>query len=489
MKLLYEFAENIKIMRFRKILLASLLIFSSKMLCQQYTLKECIEKGKQNNVVIKLAEQSLETREKLLQSNKNNSLPKVDFLGGYNYIGEPIKINLQQVKDGIVEGSAIQSAASANAVYQQITGNPLPQQVQNVIYQTSKDIISAVYPNYNPAIAKQSYFLAGILARQPIYLGGKLNAAKELSRQQVESGKANLESSQDLTAYNISLNYIQVMYLNSMIQKQEKIVESLENNEKYAQSLLKAEIIPPYLKNWSNITKLQGETNLKNLKLEKENALLTLKDLMGISLDEPIEINEELNENIEVPNFSSSEKNADLKLLLSKKKEAETTHNITKSLSRPNIFAIGNYQFFRNDLPLITPPWLVGIEMQWTLFDPERKSKNLASQSLIKEADLLINQKKKSVDLATKISENKLISFKEQCETFDAARKQTYTTTEMVRKRMENSLSSVKDVNDALQLQYEAEKLYYTSLVAYQTVIATYFYITGNVENITNYIP
>ena len=91
-------------MRFRKIVLASLLIFSSKIHCQQYTLKECIEKGKQNNVIIKLAEQSLQTREKLLQSNKNNNLPKVDFLGGYNYIGEPIKINLQQVKDGIVEG-------------------------------------------------------------------------------------------------------------------------------------------------------------------------------------------------------------------------------------------------------------------------------------------------------------------------------------------------------------------------------------------------
>ncbi|WP_209391060.1 TolC family protein [Chryseobacterium sp. RR2-3-20] len=476
-------------MKFRKILFILFIFSSAKILCQQFTLKECIEKGKQNNTAVKLAEQSLETRQQLLQSSKNNNLPKVDFLGGYNYIGEPIRINMQQVKDGIVEGSANQSANSANAVYQQITGNPLPQQVQNVIYQTSKDIISAVYPNYNPAIAKQSYFLAGILVRQPIYLGGKLNAAKELTKQQVESGKANLESSQNLTAYNIALNYIQVMYLNSMIERQEKIVESLEKNENYAQNLLKAEIIPPYLKNWSNITKLQGETNLKNLKLEKENALLTLKDLMGISLDEPLEIQEKLNESIEVPNFSSSEKNTDLKLLLSKKKEAETTNDITKSLSRPNIFAIGNYQFFRKDLPLITPPWLVGIEMQWTIFDPERKSRNLASQSLVKEADLLINQKQKSLDLATKISENKLLSFKEQSETFDAARKQTYTTTEMVRKRMENSLSSVKDVNDALQLQYEAEKLYYTSLVAYQTVIATYFYITGNIDDITKYIP
>lgn len=476
-------------MKFKKKLIPLLVIIPLKIFCQQLTLRQCIEKGKQNNVIIKLAEQSLETREKLLQSNKNNILPKVDLLGGYNYIGEPIKVNLQQVKDGIVEGSANQSVYSANAAYQQITGNQLSQQVQDVIYQTSKDIISKVYPDYNPAIAKQSYFLAGVLVRQPIYLGGKLNAVKELSKQQVESGKANLKSSQDLTTYNISLHYIQIMYLNSMIKKQENIVKSLENNEKYAQNLLNAEIIPPYLKNWSNITKLQGETHLKNLKLEKENALLALKDLMGISLDETLEISEELNENIDIPNFSSSEKNADLTLLLSKKKEAETTHHITRSLSRPNIFAIGNYQFFRNDLPLITPPWLVGIEMQWTLFDPERKSRNLASQSLIKEADLLIDQKQKSVSLATKISENKLISFKEQNETFDAARKQTYITTEMVRKRMENSLSSVKDVNDALQLQYEAEKLYYTSLVAYQTVIATYFYITGNVESITDYIP
>lgn len=455
----------------------------------QYSLKQCIDKSQENNSVIKLAEQSLETREKLLQSNKNNYLPKVDLLAGYNYIGEPLRVNLQQVKDGIVEGTANQSVYAANSVFQQITGQPLTQQIQDVIYQTSKDIIGAVYPNYNPAIAKQSYFLAGVAVRQPIYLGGKLKASQQLSQQQVESGKANLQTSKDLTAYNIALQYIQIMYLNSMIAKQQESVSSLDKNEKYAGNLMTAEIIPPYQKNWADIAKKQADTNLKNLNLEKQNALLMLKDLMGISLDEPLEITEKINENTVLPPFSDSGNNADLKLLRSKKTEAETGLNITKSLSKPNIFAIGNVQFFRKDLPLITPPWLLGIEMQWTLFDPERKSRNLASESLVKEADLLIEQKQKAVNLAAKIAENKLLSLKEQSETLDASRQQTYTTTEMVRKRMENSLSSVKDVNDALQLQYEAEKLYYTSVVAYQTALATYFYINGNPENITNYIP
>ncbi len=476
-------------MSIKKTSVSLFLMLSAKIFCQQFSLQYCIEKAQQNNTVIKLAEQSLETRQKLLASSKNNGLPKLDLLAGYNYIGEPLRINLQQVKDGVVEGSAGQAVYSANTVYQQITGNPLSQQVQNVIYQTSKDIISAVYPNYNPEITKQSYFLAGLVVRQPIYLGGKLKSSRRLSEEQVKSGEANLQSSKDLTIYNIALQYIQIMYLNSMIDKQKSSLESLQKNEAYAENLLKAEIIPPYQKNWADIARMQGETNLKSLTTEKENALFILKDMIGVPLDEPIEIDGKLNEAAEAPVFSSQTDNADLKLLQSKKTEAETGVDITKSLSRPNLFAIGNVQFFRKDLPVITPPWLIGVELQWTLFDPERRSKNLASQSLVKEADLLIEQKQKSVNLATKIAENKLISLKQQSETLDASRKQAYETTAMIRKRMENSLSSVKDVNDALQLQYETEKLYYTSLVAYQTALATYFYIIGNPENITAYIP
>lgn len=464
------------------------LSFSAVLSAQQLSLKDCISRAAENNTAIRIARQSLETRQKLENATQDNALPKVDLLAGYNYLGEPIKVNLQQVKDGIVEGTASQSVSSANTIYSAITGNQLPQTIQDIIYKTSRDIINAVYPNYNPEVARQSYFLAGITVRQPIYLGGKLKASRELARQQTESGNANLDAAKDLTTYNIALQYIQVMYLNSMLAKQQEILQSLDKNESYAQSLLKAEIIPPYQKNWADVARAQGEASLKSLQLEKENAMLTLKDLIGMPLNDPLEISEILPEENPLPIFSKETANADLRLLESKKAEAETGLNITRSLSMPNIFAIGNVQFFRKDLPLITPPWLIGVEMQWTLFDSERKSKRLASESLVKEADLLIQQKQQAVNLASKIAENKLVAIREQSETLDKARKQTYTTTEMVRKRLENSLSSVKDVNDALQLQYESEKLFYTSVVAYQAALATYFYINGNPEDITGYI-
>ena len=459
---------------------------------QSLTLKDCIARAKENNTAIELAKQSVETRKEQLAGSKKNILPKVDLLAGYNYLGKPLEVNLQQTKDGIVEGSALQSANAAATIYEQITGNPLNQNIRDLIHQSSRDIISAVYPNYNPALSKQDYFLAGVMLRQPIYLGGKLKAVQELKKQELHSSEINLENAQDLLVYNLSLQYLQVLYFNSMIEKEEQKVEALQKNEKYAANLLKSEIIPPYQKKWADVALMQGKTSLENLKLEKENALLTLKQMMGMTLDSNLEIDGKISEDYATTTELQklqAEQNTDIRLLTAKKEEANTALKVAKSMNYPNIFAIGNAQFFRKDLPVITPPWMVGIEMQWTIFNGfENQNKIKAAQSLVKEADLLIQQKQEAVALALQLAQNKIKAFQNQSETLDAARKETYTTTEMVRKRMENSLSSVKDVNDALQLQYSSEKLFYTSLVAYQTALATYYYLNGQPENITTLI-
>ncbi len=459
---------------------------------QSLTLKDCIAQASENNTAILLAKQSMETRREQYNGSKKNNLPKIDVLAGYNYLGKPLEINLQQVKDGIVEGSALQSANAAASIFQEITGNPLNQNVRDLIYQSSKDIISAVYPNYNPALSKQDYFLAGIAVRQPIYLGGKLKALESFNKQQFLSSEINLENAQDLLIYNLSLQYLQVMYFNSMIIKEEQKVEALQKNENYATHLLKAEIIPPYQKKWADVALMQGKTNLENLKLERENAMLTLKQMMGLALDTNINIEAKLPEdfkNFEILENNLTENNTDIRLLNSKKEEANIALKVAKSGNHPNIFAIGNAQFLRKNLPLITPPWLIGVEMQWTIFNGfETKNKINAAESLVKESELIIKQKQESVTLAKHLAINKIKAIQNQTTTLDAARKETIIATEMLRKRLENSLSSVKDVNDALQFQYTAEKLYYSAVITYQTAVATYFYLNGQPETLTSII-
>lgn len=456
---------------------------------QNLSLSESISSAKENSTAISIAQQSYQTRKNLYDATKQNYLPKVDVLAGYNYLGEKAKLNVQGAKDDVVNYSSGQITGTAGQIYQQITGNQMPTDIQQLIYSTSHDLLNSIYPSGNPEIGKQGYLMAGIFLRQPIYLGGKLKAAQDLARIQMESGGINLENAQEISAYNTTLQYIQIMYLNAMIARQHDIVTAQHKNQKYAGNLVKAEILPPYQKNWADIAAKQAETILENLKLEKENALLALKSAIGDDLDKPVEISAELSENFDLPELGNiTAQNTDTRLLASKKTEAEAAEKLTGTVGKPNIFAVGNVQLFRKDLPIILPPWLIGIEMQWTVFDNEKKSRNLAAKSLVEETNLLITQKEEAVNLALKTTQNKLISLKNQTETLNQARKQTYITTEMVRKRMENSLSSIKDVNDALQLQYEAEKLYYTSTAAYYTALATYFYLAGKPEEITRYI-
>lgn len=474
-----------------KIVLFIAFFFTAQILLgQPLTLKKSIESAKQNSTVIDIAEQSLETRRKLNEATKLNYLPKADILAGYNHLGEKARLNLQAEKENVINYSSEQINSTASQIYQQLTGSQLPSNIQNLINQTSQNLLNTIYPTGNPQIGKKDYLLAGIIVRQPIYLGGKLKAARDLAGQQLESGQINLENAQQLIAYQTALQYIRIMYLNAMITKQQEMVVAQRKNSEYAAGLVRAEILPPYQKNWADVAEKQAETGLENFRLEKENALLTLKSLMGMNADDSVTVETVLADDLpDAASTISTTNNTDLRLLHSKKIEAEKLEKITGTIGKPNIFAIGNVQFFRKDLPIILPPWMVGIEMQWTIFDREKKSRNLAARSLVDESTLLIRQKQETTDLALSTTRNTLTSLKRQSETLRTARDQTYTTTAMVRKRLENSLSSVKDVNDALQLQIESEKLYYSSLVAYQVALATYYYLQGQPEAITQFIP
>src|SRR5690606_35695214 len=157
----------------------------------------------------------------------------------------------------------------------------------------------------------------------------------------------------------------------------------------------------------------------------KENSLITLAQLTGMETENLPEINEKIPEELaedELLIDLQNSSNPDVRLLESKKEEANVALKVAKSANYPNIFAIGNYQFFRKDLPLITPPWIVGIELKWTLFDGfETKNKIGAAESLIEETNLLIKQKQEAVDLSRRLAYNKIQSIRNQSESLDAA--------------------------------------------------------------------
>ncbi|MBE9600970.1 TolC family protein [Pedobacter sp. MC2016-24] len=467
------------------------LLLSLSARAQTTTLADCFNIARQNNIALKQARSALLSGQYNLQAEKKSYLPKVDLLSSYTYLSSPLTVNLQTVKDGIVDGSSQQAVNAANEVFKEITGNNLSQPVQDRIYNTSKSIIGSAYPNYNPELSRQSYFLAGIGVRQPIFLGNKLDAATNLAESLVSTASINVNVVGKEVDFLIALQYLRILYLNTILSKQQRVVDAMAKNKNYADELVKNQILAPYQKSWTNVVLMQARSQLNSVKLDQQNAGLELNKLIGVPLDSNIVITDTLQFKraaTEVPQTEYWRENPIYQLVGSKLAYAKTSEKISKSFALPNVFAIGNYNLYQKDLPVTIPDWFVGLELQWSLFNGQTRKRTLAARQLIDEAKLAEENTGLSLQVQSRVARNKMTSLQNEVEVLDQARKDAQTTSRLITSRMENQLSSPKDVNDALLIETEVEKAYYTAVVGYYLALAEYYNSLGKPQQITQYI-
>ena len=466
-------------------------LFSIKVNAQNTSLEDCFNLARQNNISLKQAQSALLSGRYNLQAEKKSYLPKVDLLSSYTYLSSPLTINLQTVKDGIVNGSSQQSVNAANEVFKEITGNNLSQTSQDRIFNTSKNIISSIYPDYNPELSKQSYFVAGLGIRQPLFLGNKLDAAQNLAQSLVNTASINVNVVNKEIDFLIAMQYLRILYLNTMLNKQQFIVDGLAKNKKYADELVKNQILAPYQKSWTNVVLIQAQSHFNNIKLDQQNARIEMNKLMGISLDTNVNIMDTLKYAPVVPEAAQNDfwtENPIYKLAGSRMSYARTAEKISRSFALPNIFAIGNYNLYQRDLPVTIPDWFVGVELQWTLFNGQTRKRTLAARQLMEEARLAEANAGHLLQVQTRVSRNKITSLENEVQVLDNARKEAQTTSRLITKRMENQLSSPKDVNDALLIEAEIEKAYYTAVLGYYLALAEYYNSHGKPQQITRFI-
>jgi outer membrane protein TolC len=282
------------------------------------------------------------------------------------------------------------------------------------------------------------------------------------------------------------------MYLNAILEKEHNIVGSLQKNDNYANEMVKEQILPPYQRNWAKVALIQGKTRLSNQQLEKQNALVELNKLLGASLDSVIIITDTLAYKaikIDTVNNEFYQTNPSYQFINSKSALAQATLKGSKSFSLPNIFAVGNLNLYQNDLPATIPPWFVGVEMQWTIFNGTQTVKRVkAAQQLLEESKLASENAKSLLEMQLKVAVNKMQSLQNDVAALDSARQEANTTFSLIEERMRNNLSSPKDVNDALLIKEEIEKAYYTAVLGYYLAMAEYFNIVGTPEKISAYL-
>lgn len=459
---------------------------------QEITLQTCFSLAHKNNLLIRQSQHNVLAKKYTLTAEKLSMLPKVDLLAGYNYLSNPLTINLQAVKDGVVLGSSQQSMYTANEVYRQITGQNLPAPVQQEIYNTSKTIIEGAYPDYNPELSQQQYFTAGLFVRQPIWLGGKLSTARNIASTELKSGILNqqmIENELDLT---IAVQYIRILYLNTLLCLNKETVASFEKNENFVVELVKNNIIPPYYQNWTRVLLIQARNRLNNTFLDKQNAMAEMNRLLGVPDDTLLKITDTLRYRQSAIQSQGTNQNFQNPLLLlagNNTQLAKTNIKGARSLLLPNFFGIANINLYQKELPVTTPPWMVGFELQWSLFDGFKNYNRVqATKQLAEEVSLQEENTRTGINTKLTVAINRIKSTQQDIATLDSARKEAMSTTSLIDERARNNFSSPKDINDALIIQEEIEKAYYTTVFGYYISLAEYFNLIGTSQQITEYL-
>ena len=473
-------------------LLLFLVITHSLLKGQDISLQTCFSLAHKNNLLIRQSQHSVLAKKYSLTAEKLSMLPKVDLLAGYNYLSNPLTINLQAVKDGVVLGSSQQSMYTANEVYRQITGQNLPGPVQQEIYNTSKTIIEGAYPDYNPELSQQQYFTAGLFVRQPIWLGGKLSTARNIASTELKSGILNqqmIENELDLT---IALQYIRILYLNTMLCLNKETVTSFEKNENFVVELVKNNIIPPYYQNWTRVLLIQARNRLNNTFLDKQNALAEMNRLLGVPGDTSLSIADTLHYRqsaIYSPGTNQPFQNPLILLAGNNSILARTNIKGARSLLLPNLFGVANINLYQKELPVTTPPWMVGVELQWSLFDGFKNYNRVqATKQIAEEVSLQEENTRTGINTKLTVAINRIKSTQQDIAALDSARKEAMTTTSLIDERARNNFSSPKDINDALLIQEEIEKAYYTVVFGYYISLAEYFNLIGTSQQILEYL-
>jgi outer membrane protein TolC len=482
-------------MKLRHALPLFLLLFSGSnglLYGQTTSLQQCFTIARQNNLQIRQAQHSIQAKRYALAAENLSRLPKIDLFAGYTYLSNPLTINLQTVKDGVVLGSSQQSVYTANEVYRQITGANLPAEVQQDIYNTSYNIIETAYPDYNPVLSEQQYFTAGLMVRQPIWLGGKLTSARNVASAELNAGIINQQLVENELDFAISLQYLRILYLNRLIDLNAETVSAFTRNEDFVTELVNNQIIPPYYQSWTKVLLVQARSRQNNALLDQQNALAEMNRLLGLSTDTLLHIDDLLNYRstfVDKPQGNPVSQNPIMLMAGNNTLLAKTNIKGATSLLLPNLFGVANINLYQNNLPVTTPPWMVGIELQWNLFDGFANYKRVqVTRQIAAEASLQEENTRAGISTKMVVALNRIKTLQNDLETLDSARKEAKITTSLITERAKNNFSSPKDINDALIIQEEIEKAYYTSVLIYYTALAEYFNLTGASRRITEYL-
>ncbi|MCK7516318.1 MAG: TolC family protein [Ignavibacteriales bacterium] len=129
---------------------------------------------------------------------------------------------------------------------------------------------------------------------QPLFVGGKLIAAKNYTADEKHSAELELIQIRNEVTKETIQSYLSVVLLNDIIKTRRDVLKGMQHHKEQAEKLFKEGLIANYNLLRAQVTVADAELNLMEDQNKIDIAILALKNTLGKDLNEEVVVTDSL---------------------------------------------------------------------------------------------------------------------------------------------------------------------------------------------------
>lgn len=371
------------------ILVSSNLAFAQNKASTNLTLQEAISITNSKSHIIKQYDYLKNQKEQELKAATALHFPKIGLSANYIYMSDDIHLDMHQIKDAI---APIYGGLSKFGVFSGVPhpkGGVLPDPMSTGVMRKkfAEGLQALNAGEWDKILQKQQFAKVSLTAQVPIYTGGKINSNRKRAKLEIEDAILDGQAKKSKLTTELVERYFGLCLAKQAEIVRQEVLDAMKKHLNDAQKMKEQGLLAQAEVLHAKVYHAQAERELKKaerISIIGNRALLnTLNDSSETSIN-PMSALFYI-DNIEDINYfqeQAQNNNPLLKRVHSKKELAQIGVNVKTSAYLPTVAAFGTYDLWEHDLSENSPQWIVGLGLQWTVFDGLARDRHRKSAKL-----------------------------------------------------------------------------------------------------------
>lgn len=472
------------------VIVSVLVLLSGHSIAQVLSLDQTIQMASENNDKIKQYREKLEQAESEDREALGNFLPSVTLQANYYHMNDPLSIDLSPIREAMIQMQANDQVELSN-IYELLQEQPaLTSEQRAELYNQYSSGLDDLLPAFGLTFRDQDYRMASLVATQPLFMGGKLLAAKNISAAEKRAAEAELVSVENRIIREAVENYLSIVLLHQAIKTREDVLAGMQQHRQNAQRLYDEGLIARYDLLRAEVAVAEADRNLFDERNNLELAMVAFRNTLGLDDDATVVICDTLAFHSVSDSLGGFLEQAYshqpiLHVISEKRNAASQKYTVEQSRFLPQLVGFGKYELYDKDLSALEPRWIVGVQLSMNIFNGFKDHHRLsAAKSLKREVDFLDVETKRQINLWVNKSYRDMRNAETRFQKLEATVALAEESVRLNDKRFQTGLGTTLEVIDA-QLSLEKNLIdRLTSLYEYYKSLTDLLVATGNPSNI-----